>query len=475
LARFRGEPLQLTGKRALVMGLGTRQGGVGVTRYLIDQGAEVTVTDLGDAESLQPSLDALRDLPVNYRLGEHVNEDFDNAEVIVRNPGVPVDSPWLERARSRGTPIEMEMSLFFRACPAPIIGITGTKGKTTTATLCASIFALSRPDTVLAGNMGTSALDQLDRIESDTPVILELSSWQLEGLALYEMSPDIAVLTNVSEDHLNRYPSMAAYIEAKRHITRFQSVDDTFIVNRNDHDCWESRKMTRARVIPFGYLHTDEDGAGVEHGHLYWQRAGIRSPLIDASEIPLPGDHVVSNALAAAATSLLGGVRLHDVRAALREAQNVPHRQELVATINGVDYINDTTATAPAAAIAALETFHDREIVLIAGGAGKKTNLQRFAALAADRAAWIVLLEGEETPRLQELLAAAGAERIIGPLSSIGSAVEQATSKAMPGAVVLLSPGCASFGMFRDEFDRGEQFRAAVHQLAGTRRGGGAA
>jgi UDP-N-acetylmuramoylalanine--D-glutamate ligase len=475
VARFRGEPLQLEGKRALVMGLGTRQGGVGVTRYLVNQGADVTVTDLSDAESLRSSLDALQDLPVNYRLGEHVEEDYDNADLIVRNPGVPVDSPWLERARSRGIPIEMEMSLFFRACAAPIIGITGTKGKTTTATLCASIFKQSRPDTVLAGNMGTSALEQLARIEPDTPVILELSSWQLEGLALYEMSPDIAVLTNISEDHLNRYSSMAAYIEAKRHITRFQNADNWFIVNRNDHDCWESRSVTKAHVVPFGFLHAEEDGAGVEHGHLYWQRAGIRSPLIDANEIPLPGQHVVSNALAASAAALLGGVKLHDVRAALREAHHVPHRQEHVATVNGVDYVNDTTATAPAAAIAALETFQDREIVLIAGGAGKKTNLQRFADLAASRAAWIILLDGEETPRLAELLTAAGAESVIGPVSSMQAAVDEATAKAEPGSVVLLSPGCASFGLFRDEFDRGDQFRIAATRLAELQSGGGAA
>jgi UDP-N-acetylmuramoylalanine--D-glutamate ligase len=255
--------LQLAGKQALVMGLGTRQGGVGVTRYLVSQGAEVTVTDLGDEASLRPSLDALSDLPVRYRLGEHVEEDFDTADLIVRNPGVPFNSPWLQRARERGVPIEMEMSLFFRACPAPIIGITGTKGKTTTATLCAAILERFHPETVLAGNMGTSALNQLDRIKPDTPVVLELSSWQLEGLADYEMSPEIAVLTNISQDHLNRYASMEDYIEAKRHMTRFQRSEDWFIINRNDENCWESRKITQAQIVPFGELDESEDGAGL--------------------------------------------------------------------------------------------------------------------------------------------------------------------------------------------------------------------
>lgn len=465
--------MQLAGKNVLVMGLGTRQGGVGVTRYLVRQGADVTVTDLGDADALRSSVDALADLPVRYRLGEHHADDFDRADMVVRNPGVPVDSPWLERARARSIPIEMEMSLFFRACPAPIIGITGTKGKTTTASICAGILTRHRSDTVLAGNMGTSALDQLDRIESDTPVILELSSWQLEGLALYEISPDIAVLTNISEDHLNRYRSMEDYVEAKRHITRFQTESDWFIVNRNDHQCWESRRITSARVTPFGRLHQGEDGAGVEHGHLYWQRAGVRSPLVTADEIPLRGGHIVANALAAAAAALLSGSRMDAVKQGLRAAATVPHRQELVATIDGVDYVNDTTATAPAAAIAALESFEHRPVVLIAGGAGKGADLHRFAEQAARRADRIILLDGDESARLRKLLLDAGAEHVDGPCSSMSEAVNKAAEAVSDRGVVLLSPACASFGLFRDEFDRGDQFRSAVEKLKTTDSGGG--
>jgi UDP-N-acetylmuramoylalanine--D-glutamate ligase len=466
--------LQLAGTRALVMGLGTRQGGSGVARYLVEQGAEVTVTDLRDADVLQPAVEALAGMPVRYRLGEHVAEDFDSADLIVRNPGVPVDSPWLQRARNSGIRIEMEMSLFFRDCPAPIIGITGTKGKTTTAFLCAGILQQERADTVLAGNMGMSALDQLKHIQPDTPVVLELSSWQLEGLALYEVSPDIAVLTNISEDHLNRYASMDDYIEAKRHIARYQSPDDWFVVNRNDHVVWESRSVSAGKVVPFGHLHVDEAGAGVEHGHLYWQRSGVRHPLVSSDEIPLRGEHIVGNALAAATAAILAGARIDSVQAGLRSAQGVPHRQELVGTVAGVDYINDTTATAPAAAIAALETFSDRPIILIAGGAGKGTNLERFAKQVARKSARVILLQGDETPRLHELLTAAGVAEISGPLGSMAEAVDLAHSLATEGDVVLLSPACASFGMFQDEFDRGDQFRDSVHRIQSAARGGAA-
>lgn len=454
------------------MGLGTRQGGVGVARYLAQQGAEVTVTDLADSTDLQASIDALAELPISWRLGEHNELDFDQADMVVRNPGVPVDSPWLQRARQRGARIEMEMSLFFRACPAPIIGITGTKGKTTTASICAGILRRHRADTVLAGNMGTSALDQLPSITEETPVVIELSSWQLEGLALYEISPDIAVLTNISQDHLNRYPDMDSYIEAKRHITRFQTSSDWFVVNRNDHDCWDSREMTAAHVIPFGYLHQEDDGAGLEHHGLYWSRAGVRTPLVHADEIPLHGDHIVSNALAASAAALLSGARVDTVRQGLRSAQAVPHRQELVATIDGVDFINDTTATAPAAAIAALETFQHRPIVLIAGGAGKGADLGRYARIAAGSATHILLLDGDETLNLKDLLTSNGATSIEGPFTSMSAVVERAAEIVPEAGVVLLSPACASFGLFRDEFDRGEQFRAAVQVLTNAGDGG---
>ncbi len=472
MGRERNQPLELAGKRALVMGLGTRQGGVGVTRYLVSQGADVTVTDLRDAETLQSSIRAIGGLPVRYRLGEHREEDFDSADLIVRNPGVPLSSPWLQRARRNGIPIEMEMSLFFRACPAPIIGITGTKGKTTTATICAGILARHRPETVLAGNMGTSALAQLDRIQAETPVVLELSSWQLEGLADYEMSPHIAVLTNISEDHLNRYDSLGDYIEAKRHITRFQRPDDWFVVNRNDNACWDSRAVSDATVVPFGVLDGNEDGAGLDDETLYWRWTGERTDLIESAELPISGRHVIANALAASAAAILAGAPVEDVRSGLRDAEAIPHRQELVAVVDGIAFVNDTTATAPAAAIAALETFQDRPIVLIAGGSGKRTRLDEFADVATRMTTGIVLLDGEETPRLRQLLVDAGAPNVSEPVDSMSEAVRLAREWVLADGVVLLSPACASFGMFQDEFDRGEQFRDAVSRLRPGQYGG---
>lgn len=455
----------LAGRRALVMGLGTHDGGLGVARYLARQGAEVTVTDLRGPEALGPALEALRGLPLRFTLGEHRAEDFERAELVVRNPAVPLDSPWLALARAHGASIEMEMSLFFRACPAPIVGITGTKGKTTTATLCAEILRRWRRDTVLAGNMGKSALETLQQITPETPVVLELSSWQLEGLVEPGLSPHIAVFTNFSEDHLNRYPSMAAYLDAKLQIARCQGPDDYFVVNRDDPAVWGARTATAGTVVPFGLDDGESDGAFLRGERLLWRRQGDEAEICRVDELALPGAHNARNALAAAAAAMLRGAAPDDARRGLTDSAPVPHRQERVAQVEGVLYVNDTAATTPAAVFAALDAYRGRPLVVIAGGSDKQVPLEELARRLAAEATAVVLLDGTATPELEGRLRAAGA-RVHGPFDSMPRVVGAAAGLARPGGVVLLSPGCASFGMFRDEFHRGEAFREAVRALA---------
>ncbi|HEU4793203.1 MAG TPA: UDP-N-acetylmuramoyl-L-alanine--D-glutamate ligase, partial [Nitrolancea sp.] len=343
-----------------------------------------------------------------------------------------------------------------------------TKGKTTTATICANILRLARPDTVLAGNMGTSALAALPQLTPETPVVIELSSWQLEGLAEHGMSPHIGILTNITEDHLNSYSSMEEYIEAKRHIVRFQGIGDWFIVNRDDPLAWQSRHTGSGRIIPFGFERdVDADrGAWLESDRLIWHREGMDQEICRVRDLPLPGPATIMNALAASAAALLLGATEAQARAALVTQQPIPHRQEPVATIDGVLYVNDTAATAPAAAIAALDTYRGRPVVLIAGGASKRTDLTALARRAATDAAAVVLLDGSATPEFRQLLLAAGVRHLSGPHNAMEPAVRAAATFAEPGSVVLLAPGCASFGIFRDEFHRGEAFHAAVDRLA---------
>ncbi len=307
----------LKGKRILVMGIGTRQGGLGVTRFLVSAGADVTVTDLRGPDELESTLREMRDLPITYRLGEHREEDFVSAEIVVRNPGVPAESPWLALARQHAAAIEMEMSLFLRSCRAPVIGITGTKGKTTTSTLCAAILSQWRQDTVLAGNMGRSALAELDRIEPDTPVVLELSSFQLESLGEHRISPHIAVFTNFSADHLNRYPSMDAYLDAKLNIARFQKSGDWFVLNQDDA-VWHYRGISDGTTIAFSLSDDGSDGAHLRDDHLIWRLDGTETELLHRDELALRGEHNLANALAASAAALLSGASPAHVRQALR-------------------------------------------------------------------------------------------------------------------------------------------------------------
>jgi UDP-N-acetylmuramoylalanine--D-glutamate ligase len=454
------------GKRALVMGLGIHGGGLGVARFLAGQGADVTVTDLRSAEQLAGPLGQLAGLPIRYVLGEHREADFTATDLVVRNPAVPRESPLLAAARAVGVPVEMEMSLFFRLCPAPIIGITGTKGKTTTTSLCAEMLTAWWPETVVAGNMGVSALEQLPTIGPDTPVVIELSSWQLEGLAEYGLSPQVAIVTNLSPDHLNRYGTMADYAEAKRGIVRGQGPDNIAILNRDDALVWGFREATKARVLAFGRDDTGDDGAWLDGDQLRWRYNGAEYAAARAT-LRLPGEHNAANALAAGLAALARGAPFGAIDAALAEFAGVKDRLESLGEIDGVEYINDTTATAPAAAAAAVGAM-TRPTILIAGGSEKHTDFADFAAVVAPKVKAVVTLRGDSTSRLTENLLAAGLDpaRIHGPLNSMDEAVDQARDLAVPGDVVLLSPACASFGMFNNEFHRGDMFRAAFARIA---------
>ena len=457
--------MDLRGKRALVMGLGVHGGGLGVARFLADHGASVTVTDLRGPELLQPSLDALAGRSIRFVLGHHDEADFRSTDIVVRNPGVPRESRFLQIARAAGATIEMEMTLFFRLCPGPILGITGTKGKTTTTLLTAAMLREQYPDTVVAGNLRISALEALPRMTPDTPVVLELSSWQLEGLDEVQLSPPLAAVTNLSPDHLDRYGSMEAYGAAKQAICRWQSADDVVVLNHDDPIVASWASAAPAQVAWFGKR------AGLPAGASGYDAEGVwlGNELLARSEIPLAGAHNLANVTAAATLAQAFDVTSANIRNAVRSFGGVEHRLEFVRELDGVRYINDTAATAPEAAIAALHSF-DAPIVLIAGGADKNLPLSNFAQAIAARAKAVVLLEGTATRKLHTALGQfehpqAAGHLVHGPYNDFAQAIAAARALAAPGDVVLLAPGCASFGMFRNEFHRGEEFRRIVAQF----------
>ncbi|MBI2624309.1 UDP-N-acetylmuramoyl-L-alanine--D-glutamate ligase [Candidatus Parcubacteria bacterium] len=426
---------KLKNKRVLIMGLGLHGGGVGAARFFVGTGARVTVTDLRTAKELAPSLHTLQGLGIKYVLGRHRERDFHKADLVIQNPGVPNSSPYLAAARKAGVPIDTDVGVFAVLCPAPTIGITGTKGKSTTATLIAECLRRTYRDVVLAGNIRTSVLEVLPRIRATSKVVLELSSWQLEGLERKRYAPHIAVITNIFPEHLNRYPSFAAYIRAKALITRFQTASDHLFLKRGDAMARKAVSKTKAAMH-------------------FWSSQD-RLP----SGVSLLGEHNRANLRAAQAVARFLGVPNRDIIRVFRRFRGLAGRLEVVRRVGGVTFVNDTTATMPQAAIAAIRSMPIAPVV-IAGGADKNLDYRGLAETLRRKTKAFILLKGTATDKIKAALGGEAPET-----DSMSAAVRFACSKAKRGDFVLLSPGAASFGLFRHEFDRGEKFVAAVRRL----------
>ena len=454
------------GRNVLVMGLGVNDGGVGVARYLVDQGAQVRVTDMQNEDRLEAPLSALAELPIQYTLGRHERTDFEWAEIVVRNPAVPRESTWLALARELGAQIEMEMTLFFRACRAPIVGITGTKGKTTTTTMLGTLLQQRWPAARIAGNMGRSAVLELENLQHDVPVAIELSSFQIEGLAEQRLAPRVSVFTNIDKDHLDRYRSFDDYAATKASLALIQSAEDWCIFHRDDPELTHRLAGTPARVVTFGEGSDDCERSFWIERERFVGRWGEQSlDFGDVSLMRLPGRHQRLNALAAIAAATAVGVPAENIRAGIAEFSVVAGRMETIRVVDGVEFVNDTTATAPLAAIAALESYRGRPVVLITGGSDKGIDFGDLLRHIAGNVSSVVLLSGTVTERIQPTLESVVPGCVFGPFDTMAAAVKQASDVAEQGGVVLLSPGFASFGMFQNEFDRGRRFRRAVEDL----------
>lgn len=454
-------------KNILVMGLGVHGGGLGVTRYMARNGANVRVTDLRTADKMQASMDALKaeGLKIEYTLGEHTQGDFQWADVVVKNPAVPRESPWMALARSLGKPIEMEISIFLKLCPAPVMAVTGTKGKSSTATWTWEMLRRWREDAVLAGNLRVSALEALPRITPQTPVVLELSSWQLEGLEEPAISPHIGAVTNLSPDHMDRYKGMEDYGAAKKLIFTHQEPEqgDWAVLNADDPIVSRWALDAPAGVAWFGADDPKAPGVFVCGNVLRWHSRGGSSDLLNIEEIQVAGQHSLLNAACASTIAILAGAPYESVQAGLRAFRGVPDRMEYLTTISGIRFYNDTTSTTPASTIAAVRALQG-PIVLIAGGADKRLDFAALAPVVAEHTHAVVLLEGTATDLMERQFRAAGVN-VQGRYDDFEQAVRAAWQTAPQGGAVLLSPGTASFGMFTNEFHRGERFRAIVVAL----------
>jgi len=480
----------LAGRRVLVMGLGRFGGGTGVTRWLVGQGAEVTVTDLADEASLAESLKQLSGLPVKYRLGSHDEADLDTADLLVVNPAVDKKrSVFFQSAVARGIPWTSENNLFFERCAGQIVGVTGSIGKSTTTAMIGEVLqaafaARPNPPRVwVGGNIGRSLLDELPNIRRQDVVILELSSFQLEDLAQIRMGPNHAVITNLRPNHLDRYDDNAeAYYDAKMNIVRFLRPHGSIVFNADDAELSQRLSRVRPDEVDSGYkrpvslagrnawVHVEDDAIvmlderrGAATGGRGIDRLGRFEPVIRIGEMGAPGRHNVYNAMLAVNVGMLFDATRESMAAALRAFRGLPHRLEYVGEVDGVRYYNDSKSTTPDSAITALEAF-EAPIVAIVGGYDKKSPFGELGRSLAERASGVVCLGATRTVIADEIRR--NRQRRTRPVVRIADGFEQAVaaarSLAEPGSVVLLSPACASWDMFANYEERGDLFKQII-------------
>lgn len=454
---------EVAGKRILVLGLGVHGGGVAVARWLVRHGARVTVSDAKSRVELASSLKQLTGLPIRYVLGRHPASLLASCDLIVQNPGVPRTLPLLQGARRRGISIENEASLFLKWCATTlVVGVTGSKGKSTTTALLGAMLKRWDKRTLVAGNIrDTVMFDVLNKVTPSTPVVLELSSWHLEQVLEHNLRVPLAVITNVTPEHLNRYPSFASYARAKAGIVRHQRAEDVAVLNYDNSVTKKFGARAPGAVYWFS-LKKRVRGVSRVGERIMWRDGSKAQELFRVSDVRIPGEHNLANAMAAATAARAVGVPATAIRAAIRSFTGLHDRLEYVRTVHGVTYINDTTSTSPQATQAALHALASRQVVLIAGGVDKNLPYNSLARDVRRYMRALVLLPGSATVKLQRALRGFKHQLLA---RSMPEAVKLARTLVPPNGVVLLSPGAASFNLFKHEFDRGEAFRRAVRAL----------
>ncbi|CAG0939199.1 partial UDP-N-acetylmuramoylalanine--D-glutamate ligase, partial [Candidatus Brocadiaceae bacterium] len=439
-------PVEFKNKKITVMGLGLFGGGAGVAQFLARQGAQVTVTDLRNATELAPSIKQLEGLPVLYKLGGHCDEDFINADMIIINPAVPKDSRFIQIARNNHVPMDTEINIFFQLCPAPIIGITGSNGKSTTTTLTGKILQQTQRMTWVGGNIGKSLLLELEEIKPSDIVVLELSSFQLEELYNAGKSPGISVVTNISPNHLDRYSNMEEYIQAKKGIILHQKPEDYVILNYDDPELRRWERECKGHVLWYSTKDTLTNGAFVKGDDMVLSLDGPRIAIPCISRIKIPGIHNLQNILAASCAAYLAGANSQHIGNVVTTFTGLEHRLEFVREVHGIRYYNDSKATTPESAMAAVTAFQP-PVILLAGGYDKGSNFKEFAEVCARHTRAVILI-GKTAEKIKELILQKKAQQETPSLFTPGTfqeAFQQAITLAKTGDIVLLSPACASY------------------------------
>jgi UDP-N-acetylmuramoylalanine--D-glutamate ligase len=449
--------MDVTNKRVLVVGLG--KSGVASALFLKARGASVTVSDTKAPDELKNEIPVLLDQGIAVETGGHGERTFRGQDLIVVSPGVPVDSPPLVQARALGEKVIGEIELAAEFFPGEIVAITGSNGKTTTTTLAGEILAAGGLSTVVGGNIGTPAISLVERSSAETIAVLEVSSFQLETIQTFH--PRIAVVLNVTPDHLDRHRTFAAYTDAKARIFENQRAEDFAVLNADDSTCVGLAARTKAGVFWFSREKEVTQGAYVREGQVLFRDSKGQREIMLLSEIPLKGAHNVENVLAAVCVGALSGVDPANIRQAVASFRAVEHRLEYVATIRGVEYYNDSKATNVDATIKALESF-PANIHLILGGKDKGSDYSVLNDLLRQRVKRVYTI-GAAAAKIESQIRGTA---IIIHAETLENAIKRASESAQPGDIVLLAPACASFDQFRSYEHRGKVFKEVVKALA---------
>jgi UDP-N-acetylmuramoylalanine--D-glutamate ligase len=448
--------MELKNKRVLVVGLG--RSGVASAFFLQDRGAKVTVSDEKSQAQLQNEIASLLDRGVSIETGQHGERTFRDQDLIVVSPGVPSDQPQLQRARSLGIPVIGEVELAFRFLQGRVIAITGSNGKTTTTTLTGEILAKSGKKTLVGGNIGTPVISLVNQSSKDALVVLEISSFQLE--TIQQFRPWIAAILNITPDHLDRHRTFQAYVDAKARLFENQLAGDFAVLNADDPACVAIQQRVKAGLLWFSRKQPVEDGCFVKDDQIVFRHNGREQSVLNRRDIQLKGAHNLENVLAAVTMTMLAGCEPDQIRKAVSEFRAVEHRLELVATVNGVAFYNDSKATNVDATVKALESFPG-QIHLILGGKDKGSDYTVLNRLLRDRVKRVYLIGAASEKIASQISGAAPLEHS----GTLERAVRRASENASPGDVVVLAPACASFDQFENYEHRGRVFKELVLAL----------
>jgi UDP-N-acetylmuramoylalanine--D-glutamate ligase len=450
--------MELKGKRVLVVGLG--KSGLAAAMFLKRQGAQVTVSDVRSAEALGREIPTLLEEGIAVEAGGHGLLTFRRQDLIVVSPGVPPDTPELRQVRSFGQAIIGELELAAPFLRGKTLGITGSNGKTTTTSLCGAIFAAGGLPTIVGGNIGVPVVEVAEASRENGWNILELSSFQLESTLTFR--PEIAVILNITPDHLDRHGTFENYVAAKERIFAFQHEDDALVLNADDDAAQRASARASARVFWFSRKRVVRQGAFVHEGVVMFraEEQAAAEPVLPVGEIALRGAHNLENVLAAVCAARLAGVPAEAIRSAVASFRAVEHRLEFVTEIDGVAYYNDSKATNVDATIKAMEAFSGG-VHLILGGKDKDSDYRLLAPLLAERARAVYTI-GAAAEKIEQHLSEAALAVPVIHAETLKHAVEQAGARAERGDTVLLAPACSSFDQFSNYEERGQVFKELV-------------